>query len=340
MRNRLIGLLLILAAMAYLPGSVEAAVLKLATVAPEGSQWMVRMRQGAQEIKERTEGRVQIKFFGGGVMGNEKSVLRKIRIGQLHGGAFTGGGLVAIYPDLSLYSLPLLFKDLEELDFVREHMDGTLQQGLEQAGFVSFGFGEGGFAKLMSNVPVKTLEDLKGQKVWIPEGDHISYEVMEHLGLSPVTLPITDVMTGLQTGLIDIVGTSPIGAIAFQWHTRVKYVADTPLAYLFGTLVVDRRAFGRLKEGDRKIVRGVMETIYKEFNRLNRQDNLQAAKALSDQGLVYTNSPPEEVARLRSKAMSVIRILGEKGSFDPALLQRLQGLQQQYRNGQGTGAAL
>ena len=124
-------------------GSAHAAVFKIATVAPEGSEWMTKHREAAAQIKERTEGRVTLKFYGGGVMGNDRKVLRKIRIGQLQGAAFTTSGLAERYPDIVLYGMPFLFRSQEEVDFVRKALDDDLLQGLEEAGFVSFGFAGG-----------------------------------------------------------------------------------------------------------------------------------------------------------------------------------------------------
>ncbi len=119
MLNMLCRLLLTTALIAGLAAPAWSLELKIASVAPEGSSWMQEMRKGAAEIKERSQGRVVIKFYGGGVMGNEKSVLRKIRVGQLHGGAFTGGGLAEVYPDIQLYSLLLNFRNLDEIDHLR-----------------------------------------------------------------------------------------------------------------------------------------------------------------------------------------------------------------------------
>jgi TRAP-type C4-dicarboxylate transport system substrate-binding protein len=170
-------------------GSVaSAATLKIATVTPEGSQWMKDMRESAKEIKERTDGRVQIKYYGGGVMGNDQKVLSRIRLRSLQGGAFTPAALSDIYPDLNIYGMPLVFDSEEEAAYVRKRLDSKLQQGLETAGFVNFGFAAGGFAMVMSNTPVRSLDDLKGKRVWVPEGDSISYSSMEALSLAPVTV--------------------------------------------------------------------------------------------------------------------------------------------------------
>jgi TRAP-type C4-dicarboxylate transport system substrate-binding protein len=226
--------LLLAASVATLPAPAVAAVLKIATWAPEGSQWMREMRSSAAAIKERTDGRVVVKYYGGGVMGNDRKVLRKIRIGQLQGGAFSASGLTERYPDIALYGLPLIFRSQAEVDYIRERFDPVLMDGLEQAGFVSFGLAGGGFALMMSSEPATRLDDMRGLKIWVPEGDRISSLAMVAMNLSPVVLPISDVLTGLQTGLVDIVATPPVGAVLLQWYTKVHYVTELPIAYTLG----------------------------------------------------------------------------------------------------------
>ena len=191
----------------------SAQTIKLATLAPEGSAWMNAMRAGAAEIGQRTDGRVKFKFYGGGVQGNDKQVLRKMLICQLHGGAFTSNALVAFQKDAVLYGMPMLFNNMEEVRFVRDHMDDKLSALLEQAGYVNFGFASGGFAHIMSNRPIANLEDMQGLKVWVPDGDRISYDAVKALGVSPVTMPLTDVLTGLQTELIVTIMGPPAGTI-------------------------------------------------------------------------------------------------------------------------------
>lgn len=318
------------------PTPIGAADLKIATIAPEGSAWMRTMREGADEIGRRTSGRVTLKFYTGGVMGNDRSVLRKIRVGQLHGGAFTSGGLEEVYPDLGLYNLPLVFHAPEEVDYVRARLDQPLRAGLERAGFVSFGFAWGGFALLMADSPVKSLEDLQGKKVWVPEGDVVSYRGMESLGLAPVTLPISDVMTGLQAGLVDVITSSPIAAVAFQWHTRVRYVTDTPLTFLYATLAIDRRAFSGLPAADQEVVREVMERIYQDLDRQNRKDNEAAARAMAAQGIQFVSPAPGEVERWRAKATALADQLQAEGRYDPGLFARLRQLLAEYRQSAST----
>ncbi len=266
-------------------------------------------------------------------MGNEKSMLRKIRIGQLQGGAFTGGGLAEIYPDLRIYSVPLLFNTLAEVDYIRAQLDPVLKTGLEQSGFVSFGIAEGGFALLMGNKPISLLEHLKNQKLWVPEGDGVTAAVMQELGLSPITLPISDVLTGLQTGLVHIVGVSPIGALAFQWHTRVKYITEAPMAYLFATLAIDKGAFEKLSEADRQVVREVMERVYHNFDQQNRADEQDAIDTLRREGLTFVVPQPGEVEAMRQRSVKVLERLSAEGAFSPELYLRVVELLRSYRAG-------
>ncbi len=304
---------------------------KIATLAPDGTHWMEEMRKGADEIEKRTGGRVTFRFYPGGVMGNDKNVLRKIRVGQLHGGALTGGGVAEIYPDSQIYSLPLAFRSFDEVDYVRGKMDDLLLAELKERGFVSFGIGEGGFAYLMSNRPVEKSEDLANQKVWVPEGDEISRAGLQAVNVSPIPLPLVDVMTGLQTGLIDTVGASPTGAIALQWHTRVRYVMDTPLMYIYGLLIVDRKAFERMTLEDQAVVNNIMTTVFRKLNQLNREDNEKAREALQKNGIQFIKPSEENRQRWHNSVIGAMDRLSQKGVFSEAMLKTFRGHLDEFR---------
>lgn len=314
----------------------SAQTIKIATVAPEGSSWMNSMRAGAKTIAERTDNRVKLKFYGGGVMGNDKKVMRKMRIGQLHGGAFTASGLAERYPDIQLYGLPLLFRTQNEVNYVREALDADIMGGMEEAGLVCLGIAGGGFANIMSSEPVRVASDLNGQKVWVPEGDLISYATMESLGLSPVTLPITDVLTGMQTGLIDIIGSSPVGALVLQWHTKVNYVTPVPVAYLYGTLAIEKKIFKRLSPADQQVVRDVMADVYAQFevDNLKDDENALAAMLKGDIELVEPEIGLED--QWSAQSAKVRAKLAAEGVYSADRLARIDSLLAQYRTANPT----
>lgn len=315
---------LLLAVLATVPLTAGAVDFKIATLAPDGTLWMQEMRAGAEEIARRTGGRANFKFYPGGSMGSDRSVLRKIRAGQLNGGALTGGALSDVHPDTQIYSLPFLFRSYEELDYVRARMDKSFARLIEERGFVTFGFTDGGFAYIMSSQPTRGVADLRDQKVWIPEGDDISRTLFETLGISPVPLPLTDVLTGLQTGLITTVASSPVGAIALQWHSKVKYVADVPTLYVYGTLAIDKKSYGRLSAADQQVMREVMERVFVSLNRQTRIDDRNARDALRKQGLEFQALSADELAKLHAAADQTIEQLGKQAAFDTALLRQLQ----------------
>ena len=250
------------------------------------------MKAGAKEIKQRTEGRVKFKFYPGGVMGDDKAVLKKIRIRQLHGGALMSGSLAKFYNDSQVYNSPLVFKNFNEVDYVRSKMDQKIIDGFEKGGFVSFGLAEAGFAYAMSKTKLTDSADLTQRKVWAPSNDKASLEIIRTYGIAPIPLAIPDVLAGLQTGIIDTVAASPIGALALQWHTQIKHITDIPLMYVYALFVLEKKAFFRLSENDQNIVREVMTSTFAQIDKQNRKDNIAALKALQNQNIAI-NTPSE-----------------------------------------------
>ncbi len=315
-----------------LPG--HALTLKIATVAPDGTPWMEAMKTAAREIKQRTQGRVKLRFFPGGVMGDDRTVLRKMRIGQLHGGAFTNGGMALAVPEANLYSIPFLFRDRTEVASVRARFDQELIERLERAGLVAFRFSDGGFAHLMSRAPIRGPADLKGRKAWIPPGDPIAERAFQTLGVAPVALPITDVLTGLQTGLIDTIVAPFAGAVALQWHTRVRYVTDYPLSYVFNGLLFSKKALRRVKAEDLAVMREVITRLSDQLSQRSWEDEASARTALQRQGLQFVAMDDATVGELRQRLLAEMARLGESGAFDPDLLRRIQAhLDAQRRDG-------
>lgn len=329
----------LLAAVAGGPAtSALATDLKLATIAPEGSSWMKELRAAGAEVRDKTGGRVNIKFYGGGIQGTDKKVLRKIRIGQLQGGVFTSNSLEERYPDIMIYGLPMLFNSQAEVDYVRQRMDAKLTAGLDQAGFASYGFAGGGFAYFMTNKPVTGVSDMRGQKIWVPEGDQTSYTAMEALKLSPVVLPVTDVLTGLETGLLDIVATPPVGAVVLQWYTKTRYVTNLPLSYTLGFLAIDKDALKAVSAADQAVLRDVMTALYKRFDAQNRVDNTKAEQALRANGLKFVEPNAAEAPQWRAAVATAMDGMAAKGAFSPGLLAEVRKNLEDYRRAKPAAA--
>ncbi len=314
----------------------EAVVLKIATITPDGTVLMRKMREGGEEVKRKTENRVRFKFYPGGVMGNDKAVLRKIRVGQLHGGLLTGGGLARHYPDGLVYGLPMKFNSFEEVDYARERVDPIIQSGLEKAGFMTFGLIETGFAFVLSQRPVQSIDGLKELKIWIPTTDPIAINLLKSFDITPIPLEIADVRPGLQTGLIDTVATPPIAAIALQWHTQTKYLTDTPISYVYGVLAIDRKAFGKISPGDRTIVNEVMGRMSRQVDRHSREDNIEAMAALVKQGVSLVKFKPDSLVQWRERAYEVTDEMSRKGKLSQEITGALDGHLKVFRSKEGT----
>jgi TRAP-type C4-dicarboxylate transport system substrate-binding protein len=327
-------LLLLLIALAW-PGESALArtTIKIATVVPDGTSWMTDMRAGTKEIEQRTDGRVTFKIYAGGVQGTDNQVRRKMRIGQLHGGAFVNTALRDFQKDAEIYGLPMLFRDYDEVRYVRERLDERLMERMREAGYESFGFAGGGFAYLVSSTAIADREDMRGLKVWIPEGSRVARDASRALGIAPVTLPATDVLTGLQTELIDTVMGPPVGIIVMQWHTAMTHVTELPIAYSYAMLLIDRRVFGKLSDEDQAVVTEVMRGVYEGFDRRGEAEDREAHQALLDDGLASVTVSSEERGEWKRLIDESNRKAGAAGEFDLALLEEIECHLEAFRNG-------
>ncbi len=310
----------------------QATTIKIATVAPDGTAWMHEMRASAESIKKRTDGRVEIKYYPGGVMGDEPTVLRKIKIGQLQGGAFTGGELSQVNKDAQIYSLPFLFHSQDEVDHVRAALDAKLKASFNKVGFEAVAICGGGFAYVMSVQDIKTKEQLKAAKVWVPQGDHIAEIGFTAAGVTPIPLPLADVYTSLQTGLIDTVANTPAGAIAFQWHTKLKHMIDVPITYIVGTLIVDKKVFETLSLEDQKSVNEEMTAAFARLDALSRNDNLSAREALRKQGIAIFVPNAEEEKSWQALGETITKQFSQEQAVSVELINEMQKMLQELRS--------
>lgn len=303
---------LILLSLILFSATTHATTIKIATMSPDGTAIMKKMRVAAKEIAKTTEQRVKIKFYPGGVMGDENAILRKIRINQLQGAAITSGALTRYFKDTSILGLPFLFDSQEEVLYVRKHIDKLILKGLKKKGFISYGLAESGFVYLLSNTPIYTIADLQKEKFWVPDNAS-ARNTIQFFSLTPIPLPFGDVLSGLQTHLINTIASSPIAAIALQWHTQVKYLTDMPLLYSWGTLVISKKALKKLSKKDRATVQKIMSKAFKEIDQQNQKDNVAALAALKNQNITFIKPNKEQLAQWKQIAATGNKQLIEKG---------------------------
>lgn len=309
----------------------KPTTIRIASIAPDGTGWMKIMREAADEIKVKTDDRVRIRYFPGGVQGSDKTVLRKIQTRQLQGGAVSSGSLTTLSLMTQLYSLPFTFNNLDEIRAARVKFDPIIEQGLADSGFTLLGMSEGGFAYIMSNGALQGKDDFKSKKVWVPEGDLISQTTFKNGGVEPISLPISDVYTSLQTGLIDTIGANASSVVALQWHGKLKQAADYPLIFLFGMLVVDSRVLNGLSDEDKATVKEVMRAAFLRMDKQNEQDEIAARQALINNGVEFVQLHPQTQQGWRKMAGDSLSTLAEQNVYPVDVYQELIQFLEEYR---------
>jgi TRAP-type transport system periplasmic protein len=268
--------------------------IKFATVAPEGSTWMEVMREFDRQVRKESGGRLGFRIYPGGAQGDERSVLRRIRAGQLQGAGFTGVGMGEIAPKVRILDSPFLFRSYDEVDLIYEEFGDQFAEEFYENGYVLLGFAEVGFVYVFSNVPVRRPEDLRGVRMWMWEGDPVAEATFRALNVNPIPLSITEVMTSLQTRMIDAVYTPPLAALALQWFTRVRYMLNLPLADSAGAVLVSRRFFDRLPDDLQEILLRNGEKYLSQLTELSRAENREAIDVISRAGVEILDPPPQD----------------------------------------------
>ncbi|MFA6093214.1 MAG: TRAP transporter substrate-binding protein DctP [Elusimicrobiota bacterium] len=279
-------LLLFLLACAAAP--CAALEIKFATLAPEGTDAMQLMHAVDAELREKTRGELGFKFYSGGRQGDEKDIVRKIRLGQLHAGGFTGVGLGEIAPQVRILDAPWLLHDAAEADYVYKTFSKDFERAFEKEGYVLLGWTEVGFVHIFSKEPVRAAADLRKLKLWVWEGDPLAQAAFQALGAHPIPLSITDVNSSLQTGFIDAVYASPLYAIALQWHEKTRYVFSLPLADASGAVLISKSVADALPKEQRRLLLEVSRRHLRTLNAITRRRNAEALRTLQSRGMILT----------------------------------------------------
>lgn len=275
------------------------SVLKVGSLAPDGSSWIEALRAIDGDLDDGTSGQVRLKIYPGGVQGDEDVMLRKIRIGQLQGAGLAGNGVGFIVPDVLALQLPFLFSNYDEVDYVVGQMEQYYRQAFLDAGYVLLGWSDIGFVYLMSAKPVRSVDDIRGRKVWRLQDEPITDVLFKKAKVTSVPLAIPDVLLGLQTNLVDVVYASPAAAIVLQWFTRVQYYTDLPINYTLGAFVLQRKAFEKLSESQQQLLLASAKRHIGEHNARGRIDNAEALAVMRREGVQPVAVPPAAEASFR-----------------------------------------
>jgi len=266
-------------------------LIKFATVAPEGSTWIKHLRTLDAELRSQSRQRLGFRIYAGGVAGDELDVLRKMRHGQIHCAAFSGVGFGQVLPMVRVLDLPFLFRDDAEAERVHGRMFSFFADAFRNKGFELLAWAEVGNVHLFSKKPIRRVQDLAGLKVWSWSGDPIAAETFAAMGVNPIPLPVTDVTTALNTGMVDTVYAPPLGAMALQWHASTAAMTELPLVHSTGAVLIASDYYRKLPPDLGNLLSTsfpkAMEALTSELRRQSRE----TVELLTKGGLTITPMP-------------------------------------------------
>ena len=306
-------------------------LIKLATLAPEGSTWMEVMREFENSVATQTDKRIQFRMFPGGVSGAEADMVRKLRFGQLDGAGLTGAGLGLIVPEERILDSAFLFNNENEVDEIYKQFTPEIDQLFNDKGFIVLGWAEVGTVYLFTKTRVSSLAELQKLRLWSWEGDPLAASIFSAMKIQPIPLQVADVFTALQTGLIDGVYSPPLAMIALQWFTQVNYYLNIPLGNASGAIIVSKNKFDTLNATDQEILRNNGVYYMKELQKRSRTDNSVAIEVLKERGVSAINLNLIEEEKIRTAGSKSRQDLVSK-LYPQELLNRLELTVKQMRN--------
>jgi len=317
--------------------SKEVYTLKFATLFPTGTAWSKILDDWIKGIETESNGRLKIKMYPGGVMGDEPDVLRKIRKNQLQGALFTGYGIGRIFSPARVLEVPFLFKNTDESDYVRDRLMPYIEKGFRENGFELLGWPEIGFINFFSKEKINSIADMKKRRIWLWQGDPLGAAMFEAADMSPVPLSIIDVYSQLSAkhGSIDTVYMSAFGAIALQWYTKVKYASNIAVTNAIGGLVVSNSFYNKLPADLKKLLKSRGKSISDKIRDSARQENITSKSLLKQNGITFmwdwNDKELKEFLVIRDKAA---KHLEEINYIPKDFFNKARGLLNQYRSKQ------
>lgn len=307
-----------------LAGAAIAApvTIKVAMITPEGSTWTRMLHRMAEEVTEKTGGDVRFKIYAGGVSGDELDVIRKMRANRIHAAGFSGVGLGVILPKIRILEAPLLFETETEVDWVKERLYGMFAEELEQNGYVLLGFAEAGFVYIFSKNDFSEPGWREHTRMWAWKGDPMAQTFLDLLGIKTYPLHLTDVNTGLETGMIDAFYSPPLGALAFQWYAKIRYVLDFPVVNSTGALILKKSVFDRLSPESQDVLKTTAKTYCEKLVEAARKDNEEALAVMKEAGISFV-TPAAEERRVLQRAAEQARTESIPDLYPKDLLDRV-----------------
>jgi TRAP-type C4-dicarboxylate transport system substrate-binding protein len=317
-------------ALTLVAARAEAEEIRIATLAPKGSPWMTVLDKAAGEIKEKTAGRVTLKYFEGGQQGDERDAVRKVEGGQLDGAAVTSIGLSMIDESIRVLELPRLFATAEEVDYVADKMWPYFQKKFEKKGWRLNDRGEVGWIHFLSKNALTSMDALKKEKIWQWGDDKLVKAMFAKLGLNGVPLGVPEVDSSLTSGRIQAAYGSPVAAVALQWYSKIKFMSSMPMSFGIGATVVRIKSLEKISAEDQKTIEEIGKSAAKKLRKTIRKANEDAKTTMTRKGVQLSETPDVVVKAFDDAAKSVWAEMTDK-MYTKAELDMVIKYRDEYR---------
>ena len=308
----------------------RVTTIKLATLAPSGSTWMNVMQEMVKELHDKSNGNIRIKIYPGGILGDERDMVRRMKIGQLHAAAMTTIGISIIQKEALVFQLPLIFQSYEELDYVRDNLRTTMEQAFEKKGFVLLGWGDVGPVHIFSKNPIQNKEDLRKSKIWGWVDDPISTALCKEGGIKPIPLSVSEVLPSLQTGIVNAAPSTPLACIALQWFSKFNYMSDLVMSIAIGATVMTKKQYDQLDASNKVLLRDIAKSYHQKLTHRIRRDNEESIEALKKNGIRIVPASADGIKDWEKVALKIRNeMVGQ--IYSQSLLDEVVRLIEEYR---------
>ncbi|THB67344.1 MAG: C4-dicarboxylate ABC transporter, partial [Spirochaetaceae bacterium] len=226
-------------------GQLFGQTIRIASMAPQDSPWGRTLNRIAAEWHEISGGRITLQIYHGGVAGNEADVLRKIKINQLQGGVLTSSGMNSVTNKMLALSIPMQMRSKEEFLYVFDHVRPQLEASLREERLHVAGWTFGGWVYFFSRDPIESPESLRGSKLSVTPTEPDMQRAFQLMGYSPVPISTNEILTALNSGMVDSFFTSPLAAASFQFFAIANNMLNIPVAPFLGSVVISTRVWDR-----------------------------------------------------------------------------------------------
>jgi TRAP-type C4-dicarboxylate transport system substrate-binding protein len=331
--------LLVAAMLLAAPLAPSQTLIRMGTLAPKGSRWEQILLEMGAKWKQATNGRLTLRLYAGGEQGDEPEMVQKMRIRKLQSVALSGAGLSGIDASVSALQIPLMFNSYEELDYVRDKISPRLEKLLAARGYIVLNWADAGWVRFFSREPAYSPDDFRKLKLCVLQGDSATFELYKNNGFHPVALAATDILTGLQTGLIDAFQAPALVALGSQWFGGARNMLDLKLATLVGATLISKDVWNKLSPDDQRKVMDISRESGVELRKEIRSQEANAIGLMQSMGLNEEKISPQAAAQWRTLIEGKLYPALRSHGMPPELFDEVVHLRDEYRAAHSTSPA-